>query len=152
MKKLILIQVLVIGLLTHSLVNSQTTLAAGDIAIVAYAMDNPDEISFLCLRSIESGTVIYFTDNGWKSDNTWRTNEGVHTWTAGQFYSTGDVINVTLSGPALAGSGDQIIAFQGSGTTDNSATMIFGLNSEQTGWQSDATNSNTSAIPNGIPG
>ena len=150
MKKLILIQVLVIGLLTHSVVHSQTTLAAGDIAIVAYAMDNPDEISFLCLRSIESGTVIYFTDNGWKSDNTWRTNEGVHTWTAGQFYSTGDVVNVTLSGPALAGSGDQIIAFQGSGTTDNSATMIFGLNSEQTGWQSDATNSNTSAIPNGL--
>ena len=47
MKKLILIQILVIGLLTHSVVHSQTTLAAGDIAIVAYAMDNPDEIFFM---------------------------------------------------------------------------------------------------------
>ena len=66
---------------------------AGDIAIIGYNFDNPDEFSFVCLTSISSSTVIYFTDNGWKSDNTFRANEGIHTWTASTNYSIGDVVN-----------------------------------------------------------
>ena len=59
-----------------SLGNSTNTgLQAGDIAITAFSMDNPDEISFVCLKDITANTVIYFTDNGWKSNNTFRTNE-----------------------------------------------------------------------------
>ena len=150
MKKVIYLKIFAFFLFSQSPSLSQTTLAAGDIAIVAYAMDNPDELSFVCLKAIESSTVIYFTDNGWKSDNTWRSNEGVHTWTASQNYSTGEVVYVTTSGPALSSSGDQIIAFQGSGTTDNSATMIFGLQCDGSAWDSDATTASESAIPNGL--
>ncbi len=52
-----------------------------------------------------------------------------------------------MSGPAFASSGDQIIAYQGS---SGDPTFLFAMNSEQTGWQDDATNANTSAIPEGL--
>ncbi|WZI66393.1 MAG: ExeM/NucH family extracellular endonuclease [Gloeotrichia echinulata IR180] len=43
-----------------------TTLTAGDIAIVGYITNgSPDSFSFVNLVPIGSGTVIYFTDNGW---------------------------------------------------------------------------------------
>ncbi|MDB4649860.1 fibronectin type III domain-containing protein [Crocinitomicaceae bacterium] len=127
---------------------SQTTLNAGDIAIIGYNFDNPDEFSFVCLTSISSSTVIYFTDNGWKSDNTFRANEGIHTWTASTSYSIGDVVNVTTSGPALSSSGDQILAYQG---TNGSPVFIFAINSEGSGvWQSNATSASTSALPQGL--
>ncbi|MFK0733225.1 MAG: ExeM/NucH family extracellular endonuclease, partial [Gloeotrichia echinulata HAB0833] len=43
-----------------------TTLTAGDIAIVGYINNgSPDSFSFVNLVTIGSGTVIYFTDNGW---------------------------------------------------------------------------------------
>ena len=128
-------------------INANDLLSAGDIAIVAFAFDNPDELSFIALEDLPSGTVIYFTDNGWTSDNTWRANEGTHTWTAGSNYTAGDIINFEVSGPAFANSGDQIIAYQGS---SGNPTFLFAMNSEQTGWQDDATNSNTSAIPQGL--
>ncbi|WP_280817651.1 hypothetical protein [Methylorubrum extorquens] len=41
-----------------------TSLAAGDIAIVGYDADNPDDFAFVVLRDIEAGTAISFTDNG----------------------------------------------------------------------------------------
>jgi len=125
----------------------QSTLSAGGIAIVAFAFDNPDELSFIALEDIASSTVIYFTDNGWKADNSWRANEGTHTWTADASYAAGDIINFELSGPALSSSGDQIIAYQGS---SGDPTFLFAINSEGSGWQSDATNANTSAIPQGL--
>jgi hypothetical protein len=43
-----------------------TTLSVGDIAIVGYITNgSPDSFSFVNLVPIGSGTVIYFTDNGW---------------------------------------------------------------------------------------
>ena len=132
-----------------SLGNSTNTgLQAGDIAITAFSMDNPDEISFVCLKEITANTVIYFTDNGWKSNNTFRVNEGIHTWTAPTNYAIGDVVNIELTGPALSSSGDQILAYTGSITNP---TFLFALNSDGAGvWQSDATNSNNSALPQGL--
>jgi len=118
---------LLLFVFTVSIVWGQTTLSAGDIAIVAFAFDNPDELSFVCLTDIASSTTIYFTDNGWQSDNSWRTGEGTHTWTASSAYSAGDVVNFETSNMALSGSGDQIIAYQGSA---GSPTFIFALNSE----------------------
>lgn len=41
-----------------------TSLAAGDIALVGYDADNPDDFAFVILRDIEAGTSITFTDNG----------------------------------------------------------------------------------------
>lgn len=43
---------------------AQTTLVAGDIAIVGYNSDDPtnDDFSFILLKDISSGTTINFTD------------------------------------------------------------------------------------------
>lgn len=123
----------------------QTVLNSGDIAITGVNMDNPDEISVVFLVDIEIGTEIKFTDKGWKVDNTWRISEGIHTWTASQAYSAGDEIVITLDGPLLAGLGDQVIAFQ------NTSDMVAAINDDGDHiWQSDATSSNTSALPQGL--
>ncbi|MEZ5082916.1 MAG: hypothetical protein R2750_05645 [Bacteroidales bacterium] len=123
----------------------QTTLSPGDIAITGVNMDNPDEISLVFLIDIEIGTEIKFTDNGWKANNTWRTGEGIHSWTASGAYAAGDEIIILLNGPLLSGSGDQVIAYQ------NTSDMVAALNDEGNHvWQSDATSSNTSALPLGL--
>ena len=143
MKKVIVI--LGILLLSISYLNAHTTLSAGDIAITGVNMDNPDQISVVFLVDIESGTEIKFTDNGWKSDNSWRTGEGIHTWTASSAYTAGDEIVIDLSGPQLSGDGDQVIAYQ------NTSDMIGAINDDGDHvWQSDATSSNTSALPQGL--
>lgn len=124
---------------------AQTTLLAGDIAITGVNMDNPDEISVVFLVDIESGTEIKFTDNGWLASNDWRGGEGIHTWTASTAYSAGDEIVITTSGPALATTGDQIIAYQ------NTSDMVAAINDEgEHVWQADATSAATSALPQGL--
>ena len=142
MKRIFLV---LIYLLVNSLIFSQTTLSPGDIAFTGVNMDNPDQYSIVFLVDIESGTVIKFTDNGWKSDNTWRGNEGVQTWTADRAYSKGEEIVIDADGPSLSGSGDQVIAYQ------NDHDMITAINDEgHHVWQSDATDANTSALPLGL--
>ncbi len=48
------------------------TLAAGDIAIVAFqASGSPaDSFSFATLKDVDAGTIIYFTDNGYSASGT----------------------------------------------------------------------------------
>jgi len=48
------------------------TLAAGDIAIVAFQASGvgTDSFSFATLKDVDAGTVIYFTDNGYSSSGT----------------------------------------------------------------------------------
>src|SRR5690606_28341474 len=53
----------------------------------------------------------------------------------------------TSGGLALATSGDQILAYQG---TEASPTFIAAINNEGSGWQADATSANTSALPPGL--
>ena len=123
----------------------QTVLVPGDIAITGVNMDNPDQISIVFLVDITSGTQISITDNGWKADNTWRSNEGIHTWIAPNDLSAGTQIIIDLSGPQLSGSGDQVIIYQGANS------MIAAINDEGAGiWQTDATSSNTSALPQNL--
>ena len=125
-----------------------TVLSAGDIAIIGFNFDNPDEFAFVALVDIEAGTEIKFTDNGWLNTNTFRSTEGTFSWVAPASVSAGTVINPAVSGVLLSASGDQIIAYQG-GETD--PTFIYAVNSEGAGvWQSDATSSNTSALPTGL--
>jgi hypothetical protein len=125
-----------------------TILLPGDLAIIGFNFDDPDELSFLLLIGITAGTEIKFTDNGVKSDGSLRTGEGTYTWTADRDYAAGSVITLTDVGNiSLSTSGDQIIAYQG---IDTNPTYLFALNSESRGWQSDATSSNTSALPPGL--
>lgn len=140
-----------------------TTLQAGDIAIVGMNTDAPDKVSFVILTDIDAGTEIKLTDNGVKADGTFRANEGTLVWQADQAIAAGTVINITKTDAgftansgtvtpesgsfALSASGDQVIAYQG----DNTApTFIAAVNAEGTGWQADATSSNTSALPTGL--
>ncbi len=48
------------------------TLAAGDIAIVAFQASGvgSDSFSFATLKDVDAGTIIYFTDNGYSSSGT----------------------------------------------------------------------------------
>lgn len=127
---------------------AQTTLYPGDIAITGVNMDNPDEFSILFLTDIEIGTVIYFTDNGWMASGSFRTGEGTDTWTAATTYSSGDQITITAVNMNLSASGDQILAYQGS---EASPSFIAAINDYGSAtWQADATDANTSAIPNGL--
>ncbi len=124
-----------------------TVLSPGDIAIIGFNFDNPDQFAFVLLTDITAGTEIHFTDDGWLASGGFRTGEGEDIWTASADMSAGTVVTVTASGMALSSSGDQIIAFQG---TLASPTLIYALNSDGTGWQTDATSSNTSALPAGL--
>ncbi|WP_353569993.1 ExeM/NucH family extracellular endonuclease [Candidatus Albibeggiatoa sp. nov. BB20] len=138
--------------------HANAALNAGDIAFVAYNAVNLDNFSFVALVDIAADEEIKFTDNGWKSDNTWRTGEGIITWTAPVGgIATSRVITITTMPSASEGSvteyrnlnfavtGDQIIAYQ------NTDTMIAALNNEGSAvWQADATNTNTSALPQGL--
>ena len=124
-----------------------TSLEKGDIAIIGFNFDNPDEIAFVILTDIEAGTEIQFTDKGWLSSGGFRSHEGTHVWSTPIGYPAGTVFSVQTGGASFSGSGDQIIAFQGDLSSPN---VIFALNSEENGWQADATSSNTSALPAGL--
>jgi len=130
--------------------SSQAVLMPGDVAVIGYNFDNPDEFAFVALNNLAGGEVIQFTDHGWLAAGGFRVNEGVFTFsTPPAGINAGTVITVTdPSGVDFSNDGDQIIAFQG---TVASPMLIFGLNSNDPGWTADATNSNTSAQPPGIP-
>ena len=96
--------------------NAQTTLSAGDIAIVLInatdntvnSASNDDNISFVLLRAITSGTQISFTDFGWRTDaqafqtanpcgaNTGAVTDGIVTWTANTALPYGTVIHMNV--------------------------------------------------------
>lgn len=121
----------------------------GDIAFVEFNFDNPDSFEFVALTDILTGETIEFTDNGWLASGGFRSGEGIFTWTAPADISAGSVVEVDLlTGPAFASSGDQILAYQGPAANP---TFIAALHSDGTsGWQADATNTNTSALPSGL--
>ncbi|MBN2280927.1 MAG: endonuclease [Candidatus Marinimicrobia bacterium] len=126
---------------------AQTTLSSGDIAFTGINSDNPDQISIVFLVDISTGTEIKFTDNGWLATGNWRSGEGVYTWTAVQSYTAGTELILNPSGInfAFSTSGDQVIAYQGT------SSMIAAIDIDgSTGWQGDATSSNTSAVPTGL--
>lgn len=141
----------------------QTTLTAGDIAIIQYNSDNsigtPELIKFITFKYLEAGTVINFTDHGWKNNNTFRNTEGIVAWMANRDFVCGEIITMEMpstssidftlttidSGFALSSNGDQILVFQGDVFNPN---FIFAINNEGNGvWQASATNSNTSSLP-----
>ncbi|MGB0888373.1 MAG: T9SS type A sorting domain-containing protein, partial [Vicingaceae bacterium] len=143
----------------------QTTLSAGDIAIISMNTDGNDEFSFVLLRAITTGTVIKFSESGWLSGGGFRGggngSEGLITWTASSDLTCGTEITITSNGSVtssgslslsnswgLSTSGDQILAYQG---TSAAPTFIYAINNNGAGvWQANATNANTSALPAGL--
>ncbi len=136
--------------------------SAGDIAIIGYRSTDPDALAFVVLSPIAAGEVIRFTDSGWVAAGSFRANEGGIAFTASTALSAGTV--VTRSNPFNSGdwsinntglgtggfllstSGDQILAFQGDAA---GPSFVYAINADDTGW-SDATTSNTTALPAGL--
>lgn len=124
------------------------TLSVGDIAIIEFNTDDPDSAKFVALADLAEGEVINFTDGGWYASGSFRTSEGTATYTVGTGgLSAGTVVSISVGSMQFSTSGDQILAYQGSAS---SPTMIYALNGEGSGWQSDCTSSNTSALPAGL--
>ncbi|MEL6389086.1 MAG: ExeM/NucH family extracellular endonuclease [Bacteroidota bacterium] len=141
---------------------AQTTLTAGDLAIIGVNTDNPDEFAFVLLVDIAAGTEIRFTDSGVRMDGTFRPNEGALKYTAPTALGRGTVINsitnatnfvadndlgVGTGGFNLSGSGDQVIAFQGASTTP---TFIYAVQTNSTQFQTGSDDSNQSDLPPGL--
>jgi uncharacterized protein len=133
-----------------------TILNPGDIAIAGYNATNPDSIRLVVLRDIGAGTTFNVTDNGWQSSGSFRTGEGILTYTAPEAISAGTVLTWTNSSTsnspgfnsnspsnfALNATGDSLIIYTGSLTNP---TLIYALSSGS--WSSNATSAATSAEP-----
>ncbi|RQH17304.1 hypothetical protein D5R40_33390 [Okeania hirsuta] len=80
---------------------AQTSLIPGDIAFIAYQMDNPDRFAFVLLEDISANTKIKFTDSGWNGSALYTTlNESTCTWTSTSAISAGTVISIEVQGTA----------------------------------------------------
>jgi len=93
---------------------SQSTLQAGDIAIIGYNYDaSPQEMSIVTLVPISAGTVIYITDYGYdENTSTFGTtsissvNEGSIKWTTTSAIAAGTVIKFSITSgitPSVSG-------------------------------------------------
>ena len=116
-----------------------STLAAGDIAIVAFNSDDPDSFAWVALADIDAGTQIHFTDASWQGGSFRATELGTpYTWTASAALSAGSVVTINSSSAFnFSGAGDQIFAYQGSGA------FLYGIDFANTGWTPSATIANS---------
>lgn len=147
---------------------SQSTLSAGDIAIIRLNGDAPDGFIFVLLVDVEENTVVNFTDNGWNPNaSALQTGEATVTWTASDgALSKGTVITIvetssdvlsigaglgslSLSGSfSISDNGDQMLAYQGSAL---SPTFLYAVLANSTNWQSgNVTDENRSGLPPGL--
>lgn len=120
-------------------VEGPTVLAVGDISILGFNSNAPDNFSFVTWVDLKDNTVIKFTDNGFLSSgsatgsNNGRGGENYVIWknNTGNTIAAGTVIKVegvtTTTGSASAGSAsglngissgsDQLFAYQGAATS-----------------------------------
>lgn len=149
-------------LLASTALTAHAVVVPGDIAVIGLTFDGTDEFGFVALNPIGPSEEIRFTDNGWLAAGGFRAGEGEVVWTAPVGgVPAGTVVRVVVTAPIsttvgtvtgasppnLANAGDQVIAYTG---TQASPALVYAINSEGTGWQADATTSNTSALPTGL--
>jgi len=166
MKKIVY---LILGLAFTFSASAQTTLQAGDIAFLGIQSGESgqaaikDRFVFILLKDIEINTKIDFTDNAALNAQPVKfcKNEGVSRWTATTALSAGTFVSitedsVTSSGSVIGGlglnqSGDQVLAFQVSGSD---TIMLAGLSTS--GWEATCntacggtgtTNNNKTCLP-----
>ncbi len=115
MKQFLLFLMITIVLLLggQATVKAQTTLAAGDIAIVRENEDNAAEgFSFVTLVPISGNTVIYFTDEGWAGTTWYGTSEGHFKYTAPSGgLAAGSVVHIneiSTNTPGVSGAGGTV--------------------------------------------
>ncbi len=157
-----------------------TVLNPGDIAIIGYITNgNPDSFSFVPLIPISTGTVIYFTDNGWTGNGfrgstatdgdgnenlirfTADTDIGAGTVirsvdTSANFtWTTSGTIGTTTAGSynnlSLSQSGEQITAFQSTNLSNPLNSGGTGVTQiDNTGTFENATDSSTGNVVAGL--
>ncbi|MFM7311216.1 MAG: endonuclease, partial [Flavobacteriales bacterium] len=120
---------------------SQTTLTPGDIAVIGFNTDDPDQIMWVTLVDLAAGTQVKFTDNCWNG-TALTTTEGTTTWTASAAVPRGTVQSLTISGISLGTTGDQVMVYQGAAT---SPSFIFGLSTNN--WVTGTISLTTSRRP-----
>jgi trimeric autotransporter adhesin len=110
-----------------------TFLQDGDIAFSAFQSDNSgggfngDAFEFVLLVPVETGTTIYFTNNGYLTNtNTFRTGESLIRWRAQSNLPAGSVITFTAPGGIGAANTPQWTGINPVGGTPFS-TAAFGL-------------------------
>ena len=160
MKKTLLINIFLVFCLI--LVNkksfAQTTLSPGDLVIVrVQAFGSSSEgFSFVPLVDLATGTIIKFTDCGWRTNNTFRDGESLFKWTATMAVNKGTVITCTITGGVSTTNGTfaQVI-FTPPASEDGISTNSSGLNEtsgdQWTAYQTFGTNLYTVYVDNGTP-
>ena len=138
----------------------------GDLAMLQATGNGNEYAACITLVANLDLRQITATDNGWLNTNAFRSGEGYSTATpntaAWDNVPLGTVIEfgpslvdndsadgflgAPSSGIAFSTTGDQIFVFRG---LSSAPTILCGLTSYRTSWQSNATNSNTSALPSG---
>ncbi len=98
-------------------------LGPGDIAFTSYQATTTDKISFVLLKSVDSGTVLTLNDNAW-TGSAFGTSEGTSTITFGANFGAGTQLNYDAS--RTSGS-RWAVGGTTAGLTD-STTSNFGLN------------------------
>ena len=156
-------------------------LRPGDIAVVGYNTDGVDDFAWVALRDIPSNTAIRFTDssvsNGlfrwtehlgdlWPGPLTWSHTNTVRAGTVIRWMA-GGATNWSLGAhsggsPRFSSDGDQIFAYTGCIASNTAlpypwwgdptnATMIFGINFANGGWNNIAGGDpTTSFVPPGL--
>jgi hypothetical protein len=169
MKKLYFLFIL---LISSSVSFGQTTLAAGDIAIISLQGDDPDDFAFVTFVNIDATTGIYFTDcgadaSGFRSP---ACTEGAYKYTVPTGgLSKGDIVRFSTSTDFasysdtritgsfnVAASGDQVIAFQdstsaiGGTTAAQTPTFLFVIQIASTLFTGDPADTNQTGLPAGL--
>lgn len=140
--RVFLIGILCFGASFSIKLSAQTTLAVGDITIIGFNSNAPDNFSFVTWVPLTNNTYIKFTDNGFLSSNSangnnnarggenfviWRNNTG-NTIAAGTVITVQSLttnIGVATAGSTngldgISNSGDQLFAYQGTATSGSS--------------------------------
>lgn len=143
---------LILLVLLLPLNNFSQTLSAGDIAFIGFHFDDADGFTFITLKDIPGGEIIYFTDHSWDyTNNTWHNNEADahYSWTAPvSGVAIGTIIDVsetsadvltpsigimnkeTIGSFSVVQSGDAVFAYQstaGAKPTAANATFLAGI-------------------------
>ncbi|PIF29819.1 putative secreted protein (Por secretion system target) [Flavobacterium sp. 9] len=152
-KKLLLFIIFLCTFFVQQNLKAQATvLAPGDIAFIGYQAGTPtDGFSFITLKDINAGTLVYFTECGWGNGAWIPSNPETHLlWTVPAFTPAGRIISIvessadvfTVTGSSgitlalntgfnLPTAGDQILAYQSAtGPQPASPTFIAGIHAD----------------------
>ena len=124
--------------------------AVGDVAIVrvnSQPINGNDNFTIVALSDIPSGTMLKYTNCGWKANGGFFVNDAVTIQHAG--LAKGATLNIASEIP-LKSAGEQLFVFTGDidALAWQSVGFLFGLHwGDEVGWSQDAVSVSTSSEP-----